>query len=74
MELCDQTLQRLMNEIDSDSNIKAIALLTIMGYYISSQLFIEILECVQYLHKYQIIHRDLKSDNIMLQMNDENKR
>jgi alpha-tubulin suppressor-like RCC1 family protein len=74
MELCDKTLQQLMDEINSDSNIKDNENLTQIGYYISSQLFIEILECVQYLHKNQIIHRDLNPYNIMIEMNGENKR
>jgi alpha-tubulin suppressor-like RCC1 family protein len=74
MELCDKTLQQLMNEINNDSNIKDKENLTQIGYYIASQLFIEILECVQYLHKNQIIHRDLYPKNIMIKMNEENNR
>ncbi len=74
MYLCDKTLQQLMNEFDSDSNIKDKENLTQIGYYIASQLFIEILECVQYLHKNKIIHRDLNPYNIMIQMNGKNNR
>jgi serine/threonine protein kinase len=74
MELCDKTLHQLMNEINSDSNVKLKENLTQIGYYITSQLFIEILECVQYLHKNQIIHRDLNPYNIMITMNEENNR
>ncbi len=57
MELCDKTLQQIINDNKSGSNLKAKETLTSMGYYISSQLFIEILECVQYLHNQQIIRR-----------------
>ena len=74
MELCDKTLQQLMDEMNNDSNIKDNENLTQIGYYIASQLFIEILECVQYLHKNQIIHRDLNPYNIMIKMNGENNR
>jgi serine/threonine protein kinase len=74
MELCDKTLQKLMIEINNDSNIKDNENLTQIGYYIASQLFVEILECVQFLHKNQIIHRDLNPYNIMIKMNGENNR
>jgi hypothetical protein len=74
MDLCDKTFQQLMDEINSDSYIKDNENLTQIGYYIVSQLFIEILECVQYLHKNQIIHRDLNPYNIMIQMNGQNNR
>jgi serine/threonine protein kinase len=74
MELCDKTLQQIMDEINSDSNLKVNETLTLMGYYISSQIFIEILECVQYLHKNQIIHRDLNPCNILIKRNEEIKR
>ena len=40
--------------------------MTPLGYYISSELFIEILESVDDLHKQNIIHRDLKPENILL--------
>jgi tRNA A-37 threonylcarbamoyl transferase component Bud32/ATP-dependent protease HslVU (ClpYQ) peptidase subunit len=74
MELCDKTLQQLMNEFNNDSNIKDNENLTQIGYYIASQLFIEILECVQYLHENQIIHRDLYPEDIMIKMNGQNNR
>jgi serine/threonine protein kinase len=77
MELCDNrlnTLEILMQEIESDSNFKTNDILTPIGYYIASQLFIEIVECVQYLHKHNIIHRDLNPCNIMSKTDEENKR
>ncbi len=40
--------------------------MTPIGYYLLSQIFIEILECVQFLHENNIIHRDLNPYNIML--------
>ncbi|CAG2176322.1 unnamed protein product [Oppiella nova] len=45
-------------------------------YFISCEIFKEILECVQYLHesKPQIIHRDLKPENILIVKNVRNGR
>ncbi len=37
-----------------------------IGYYISSELFVEILESVEYLHKQKVIHRDLNPTNILI--------
>jgi hypothetical protein len=66
MELCDKTLDKIIDEIESDSNMKNDGVLTPIGYYIASQLFIEIIEGMQHLHKHNIIHRDLNPNNIML--------
>jgi serine/threonine protein kinase len=54
--LCNKTLIELIEEIKSDSSLKKDKTLTTIGYYITSQLFIEILESVQYLHQNNIIH------------------
>jgi serine/threonine protein kinase len=40
--------------------------MTPLGYYISSELFIEILESVDYLHKQKVIHEDLTPTNILI--------
>jgi serine/threonine protein kinase len=54
MDLCDKTLKEIIEEIKSNSIFKDDDILTPMRYYIASQLFIEILESVQYLHKINI--------------------
>jgi serine/threonine protein kinase len=66
MELCDKTLHAVLDEINKDSNMKVNGVYTPIGYHIVSQLFIEIIECVQYIHKHNIIHRDLTPFNILL--------
>jgi serine/threonine protein kinase len=73
MELCDTTLEQVIDEIDSDSHMKTNEALTPIGYYIASQLFIEILEGVQYLHENNIIHRNLNPIDIFLKKDEENK-
>jgi serine/threonine protein kinase len=74
MELCDKTLEELINEIKVNKFMKINETLTPIGYYIASQLFIEILECVQYLHENNIIHRDLNPYNIKLKNGHNNNR
>ncbi len=74
MELCDQTLDEVIEELKNDSMLKTTESLTTIGYYIASQIFIQILEGVNHLHKENppIIHRDLKPANILLKR-DEGK-
>ncbi len=45
--------------------------MTPIKYYVSSQLFIEVLECVNYLHKQNppIIHCSLKALNVLITFN-----
>jgi serine/threonine protein kinase len=50
MELCDKTLEDLIKEFE-DSHLKTNGTLTPVGYYIASQVFIQILEGINHLHK-----------------------
>jgi hypothetical protein len=74
MELYDKTLDEIIDEIKSDPNMKTNEILTPIGYYIASQLFIELVECVQHLHKHNMIHRDLNPYNIMLKRRKNSKK
>jgi tRNA A-37 threonylcarbamoyl transferase component Bud32 len=69
MELCDKTLDQFLEKFHTNSKFNG----TLFKYYISSAIFVEILEGVNYLHKNepQIIHRDLRPDNILMNL-DEN--
>jgi hypothetical protein len=68
MELCDTTLETVINEILKDSYICENNTLTLLGFYITSYIFVEILKGVNDLHKQnpQILHCDLHSGNILL--------
>ena len=68
MELCYKSLKEIINILNDELNQKSNDVMTPLGYYISSELFIEILESVDYLHKQKpsIIHRDLKPSNILV--------
>ncbi|CAG2112157.1 unnamed protein product [Medioppia subpectinata] len=43
-------------------------------YYISYEIFKQLVESVEYLHKNHIIHRDLKPDNVLIDNNDRYNR
>jgi serine/threonine protein kinase len=70
MDLCDENLEKVIVQIKKDSNFFRNQSLTLSGYYITSYIFVEILEGINCLHQQspQIIHRDLKPDNILVKI------
>jgi hypothetical protein len=84
MELCDMTLEEAIKEFTKDSTLKTTiydfgeilfnkGTLTIVGYYIASNIFLQILEGVNHLHKQDppIIHGALTPSNILLKKSEE---
>ncbi len=61
-----KTLKQAINQTNEELNQKVSQKLTPIGYYISSELFKEILEGMNFLHKQKIIHRDLNTSNIFI--------
>jgi alpha-tubulin suppressor-like RCC1 family protein len=68
MELCDKTLDDFMNEIHKEFLRPDDKILSPIGYYLASDIFIEILRGVLCLHEHNIIHRDLNLVNILLKL------
>jgi serine/threonine protein kinase len=66
MELCPKTLEDIMEEKQNYFKRESFEAMNPLEYYISSEIFKEILESVNYLHKQNIIHRDLKPENILI--------
>ncbi|CAG2105709.1 unnamed protein product [Medioppia subpectinata] len=80
MEYCTQSLRTVIEDkprvfgrqsVDT-SNTKP---MDIIEYFISCEIFRELLQCVQYLHELQppIIHRDIKPENFLISYNGNNR-
>jgi alpha-tubulin suppressor-like RCC1 family protein len=65
MEFYSETLNAILFMLKNQLK-ESFELLEILSYYACSEFLIEILECVNYLHKRGVIHRDLKPENIMI--------
>ncbi len=69
MELCKRNLDEVIQDMKNDVYLRSSQKnqnLTKSGYFIACELFREILEGVQYLHGLNIIHTDLKEENIFI--------
>jgi serine/threonine protein kinase len=68
MELCDKTLKDIIYTIN-----RTFSEINRMRYVISCELWRQILEDVKYLHKKNIIHRDLNPINIFIKNSESEK-
>jgi mitosis inhibitor protein kinase SWE1 len=66
MELCDRNLKDLLMDINTDSKLKTENRLSLMGYYLCSEITTEIFEAFKYLHEQKIIHLCAKPSNILI--------
>jgi alpha-tubulin suppressor-like RCC1 family protein len=73
MEFCDKTLKEVRKEISYCFKFKNTQSLNELGFYITGQIFIEILEGISYMHRKKFMHRDLHPENILLKLGNNNK-
>ena len=76
MELCSNNLKNIIEEKSKCFERQTSEVMKSIEFYISCQIFKELLECVEYLHESNppIIHRDLKPANILITEESRNGR
>ncbi|CAG2113480.1 unnamed protein product [Medioppia subpectinata] len=71
MEYCPQTLADVLKDKQQVFGRQSAEAMNIYEYFISCEIFRELLQCVQYLHDQNppVIHRDIKPANILILQN-----
>ncbi|CAG2106530.1 unnamed protein product [Medioppia subpectinata] len=71
MQFCPQSLRSLLKDKPIVFQRQPEDQMNAIEYFISCEIFRELLECVQYLHESNpvVIHRDLKPENILIDYN-----
>ena len=66
MELCSDNLKNIIHQKKEIFRKGKSVPFEAIEYFISCQIFEDIVECVQYLHQDKMLHRDLKPENILV--------
>ena len=69
MELCFNNLDKILIQKRTEFRREQFKIMSLAEYYISSEIFREILEGIHFLHNLKpkpIIHKDLKSSNLLI--------
>ncbi|CAG2100267.1 unnamed protein product [Medioppia subpectinata] len=74
MEFCQQSLRDVLNDKDKLFNRQPAQPFNIYEYFLSCEIFRELLQCLEYIHTQNppIIHRDIKPANILIMQNTSN--
>jgi serine/threonine protein kinase len=66
MELCYKTMSETIQILNTELSQNKYEIMSSLGYYIASEIFIELLECIKYLLEKNINPRALKPENILI--------